>query len=174
MPIGVYKHRSPSEATKNKMSETQKRIGNKPPSPLGRVLSKETRKKISNSNKRAFSEGRKLPLYGARNPAWKGGLKPLILIVRHCVNYVNWRTSCLERDNYTCQICSKRGGYLEVDHYPKSFISIFRVNRISSIEEALSCIEFWDISNGRTLCRSCHNKTKNHPRSKKTGRFEKT
>ena len=28
------------------------------------------------------------------------------------------------------------------------------------LSEALACEEFWNINNGRTLCKECHNKTK--------------
>lgn len=55
--------------------------------------------------------------------------------------YNEWRTSVFERDNYTCQMCGKRGGYLEGHHilpvrdYPE-FVII--------------------VDNGVTLCRDCH------------------
>ena len=60
-----HKH---TEETKLKMSETHKRIGTKPPSPLGRKLSKESRlkislihkgKKLSEETKRRISEAHK-------------------------------------------------------------------------------------------------------------------
>ena len=37
---------------------------------------------------------------------------------------------------------------------------IFEEYKIKSLEEALNCEEFWNINNGRTLCRKCHNLTK--------------
>lgn len=55
--------------------------------------------------------------------------------------YIEWRKTVFERDNYTCQKCKVRGGQLEGHHilswanYPsKRFI----------------------INNGITLCKSCH------------------
>lgn len=46
-----------------------------------------------------------------------------------------------KRDNWTCQICNKRGGVLHVDH-------------IQSFAEYLE--GRFDINNCRTLCVSCH------------------
>jgi len=73
---------------------------------------------------------------------WKGGIirgRP----DRNLGVYKRWRKAVFERDNYTCQHCDKRGGWLEADH-----------------------IESWtdfpdlryELTNGRTLCRPCHNK----------------
>lgn len=57
--------------------------------------------------------------------------------------YREWRKSVFKRDNYTCQECKERGGNIQADH-----------------------IELWvlkpelryELSNGRTLCKECHNK----------------
>ena len=32
-------------------------------------------------------------------------------------------------------------------------------NKIKTFEEAINCKELWDITNGRTLCITCHRKT---------------
>ena len=58
----------------------------------------------------------------------------------------------------TCQECGERGGNLNVDHIVP-FSVIFHKNIISSLEEALSCEELWNINNGRTLCVPCNKKT---------------
>lgn len=56
-----------------------------------------------------------------------------------------WRALVFKRDDYTCQVCHKRGGYLEADHIkPWAFFPKLR----------------FELSNGRTLCRGCHDKTK--------------
>lgn len=111
---------------------------------VGVKLSIERRKKIGEGHK------------GEKNFRWKGGITPLVLVIRHCFQYRQWRSDCFTRDNYTCQICGLRGGILNADHYPKMFTEIFHENNIKSLEQALECEEFWNINNGRTLCRECH------------------
>lgn len=80
-------------------------------------------------------------LKGKAHPRWKGGIAKRR---RWTFEYIQWRKSVFERDNYTCQFCKKRGGDLEADHikgwaeYPE-----FR----------------FEVSNGRTLCLPCHRTT---------------
>jgi 5-methylcytosine-specific restriction endonuclease McrA len=69
------------------------------------------------------------------------GLTPKNKKIRMSSNYIEWRTAVFERDSYTCQICGQRGGELNADHI-KPF-SIFPQDR-------------FNLSNGRTLCVSCH------------------
>jgi len=77
-------------------------------------------------------------------PAWKGGVTPLHKLIRHSKEYLRWRKYVFERDNYTCQICNKRGGKLHADHIlPFAFFPLLR----------------FKISNGRTLCINCHRLT---------------
>lgn len=72
--------------------------------------------------------------------------------------YKSWRKEVFERDNYTCQHCKSRGGNLEADHIkPKAMI--LREHNITTLEEALNCVELWNLDNGRTLCKPCHRKT---------------
>lgn len=60
---------------------------------------------------------------------------------RQTPEYRRWRQCVLERDNYTCQMCGKQGGKLNVHH-----IERYRNN----IERRT------DVSNGITLCEKCH------------------
>lgn len=56
-----------------------------------------------------------------------------------------WRRAVFERDKYTCQFCGQRGGRLEADHIkPWAYFKELR----------------FELSNGRTLCGKCHDKTK--------------
>lgn len=64
----------------------------------------------------------------------------------------------LERDNYMCQRCGLRGGHLHADHI-KPFSVIVRENNIKSMADALKCPELWDVTNGRTLCEKCHQRS---------------
>ena len=89
---------------------------------------------------------------GVLNNKWKGGITPLRKVIRCCFEYRQWRSDVFTRDNFTCILCGVRGGYLEADHYPKMFSTIFYEYKISSLEGALNCEEFWNINNGRTLC----------------------
>lgn len=64
---------------------------------------------------------------------------------RYSVEAIEWRKAVFERDDYTCQDCGVRGTYLEADHIkPWAFFPELR----------------FELSNGRTLCRPCHNKTR--------------
>jgi 5-methylcytosine-specific restriction endonuclease McrA len=61
--------------------------------------------------------------------------------IRASSAYAAWRTQVFERDDFTCQICSQRGGKLHADH----------IKRFSDYPELRL-----DVSNGRTLCAPCH------------------
>ncbi len=92
---------------------------------------------------------------GEKHWNWKGGITPLMLNIRHCLEYRQWVKRVFERDNYICKICKKRGGKLEA-HHIKSFSIIISSNIINSLAKALVCKELWEISNGQTLCKNCH------------------
>lgn len=89
--------------------------------------------------------GRKRPeITGKNNHNWRGGITSENEKLRKSTRYILWRKSILERDNYTCQICKKRGGKLQADH----------------IKPFCAFPEFrFDIKNGRTLCVPCHLRT---------------
>lgn len=126
----------------------------------GRSMPLEVRQKISQTNRITNSAARFPRMYGALNNRWKGGITPIVQQIRHCLQYKTWRRRIMERDNYTCRICRVRGGDLEVDHFPVLFSEIFSKHKIQSLEDAIKCYMFWDISNGQTLCKKCHNQTK--------------
>ena len=63
--------------------------------------------------------------------------------IKNTPEYKNWRKSVYERDDWTCQHCSERGGRLHAHHIrPKSLYPEL----------------MFDISNGLTLCVSCHHR----------------
>lgn len=71
---------------------------------------------------------------------WKGGItsqtkKDRVKFTREISQIV------LKRDDYTCQLCGKRGGFLHVDHI-KSWSKYIELR--------------FNINNCRTVCRECH------------------
>ena len=140
-----------TEETKRKLSEARKREWE-----LG--LRTGHSHPISNEQKEFLSKIRR----GKNNPAWIDGRSKITNQIRKCLRYRQWRSSVFERDNWTCVLCGKRGGYVEADHYPKEFAQIFSENKIKTLEQALECDEFWNTSNGRTLCKECHERTKKY------------
>lgn len=74
---------------------------------------------------------------------WKGGITPVRKKLHETFEYRQWRKAVLKRDNRTCQMCGSTSN-IEADH-------IKRWREHSELRH--------DISNGRALCRSCHNQT---------------
>jgi endogenous inhibitor of DNA gyrase (YacG/DUF329 family) len=104
---------------------------------------------------------------GERCNFWKGGITPINFKIRNSLEYRIWRKAVFERDNYTCVWCGARSEkgkkvILNVDHI-KPF-SLFPELRFS-------------IDNGRTLCKSCHEKTETYKNKlldrDKSGRFRR-
>lgn len=89
-----------------------------------------------------------LAIRGKNHHNWKGGISKEHHTEREMamqtVEYKIWRRSVFERDNYTCQLCSKDGVKIEADH----------IKPWSSYPELR-----YEINNGRTLCKKCHLKT---------------
>lgn len=81
---------------------------------------------------------------GAKNPNWRGGKSRGRKAEMATTRYKEWRKAVFKRDDYKCQMCPKRGGYLQADHIkPWAYFPELR----------------YDVNNGRTLCLSCHRKT---------------
>lgn len=83
---------------------------------------------------------------GSANSNYKHGLTDLFHSIRTSAKYKRWRNIIFKRDDWTCQICKKRGGDIEADHI-KSFSKFPELR--------------FHLSNGRTLCRECHKLTPN-------------
>lgn len=125
----------------------------------GRKMSEESKVKQRANTARYW-----LGKLGKEHPAWKDSKSnPLYLTIRSCFKYRQWRSDVFTRDNFTCVLCGRSkevSGKLEADHFPKQFIHIIAEYNIQTIEEAFDCEELWNINNGRTLCRECHNPTR--------------
>lgn len=74
---------------------------------------------------------------------WKGGKTDINHKLRQTPEYKLWRANVYKRDYWTCQDCGKK---------PKNIVA----HHITPFKE---CLELrYVISNGVTLCRSCHKK----------------
>lgn len=105
--------------------------------PHRRGHSPATRAKISQVQREAN-------LRGPAHPNWRGGKRTERREAMARWEYREWRTAVFQRDDFTCCFCGKRGGYLEADHIkPWSLFPQLR----------------YAVSNGRTLCRPCHQAT---------------
>ena len=88
--------------------------------------------------------GSKRPEFsGEKHPNWKGGISRLGQLLRNCPEYYEWRMLVFRRDNFICQNCGNRGGRIEA-HHIKSFAQYPELRL--------------ELSNGVTLCKSCHSK----------------
>ncbi len=81
---------------------------------------------------------------GKNSHFWQGGKTKQSFLIRHSLKYRLWRNKVFKRDHYTCQFCGQIGGRLHADHIEP--FSLFPKKRFL-------------LSNGRTLCVECHEKT---------------
>lgn len=87
---------------------------------------------------------------GQNSNNWKGGITKERVKIWFSEQYKQWRLSIFERDNFTCKLCSKRskqGEHLDLEAHHIKLFSTFPELR-------------FNLKNGITLCRDCHNKTK--------------
>ncbi len=106
------------------------------------------------------TEESKEKMRGENHWNWKDGITPLTKQIRHLLEYKNWIENIFKRDNFTCQDCNKRGGYLHA-HHKKLFSIILEENNITTLGQAEQCSDLWNINNGVTLCIKCHKKYHN-------------
>jgi len=85
---------------------------------------------------------------GETNSNWKGGLTPENNKIRTSPEYNNWRKLVFKRDKYTCTNCGKRGNGDLNAHHIKSFADFPE--------------ERFNVDNGVTLCKTCHELTDNY------------
>lgn len=78
---------------------------------------------------------------GEKSPSWRGGTSKPLRRFRNCAEFREWRKQVFARDNWTCQECGVKGGYLH-PHHIKSFTHYPETR--------------YTVSNGKTLCRECH------------------
>lgn len=76
------------------------------------------------------------------NGNWKGGVATENEILRGSVEYKEWRMQVYKRDKYTCQCCNQKSGNINAHH----------LDGWNWSKE-----QRYDITNGTTLCETCHN-----------------
>lgn len=114
---------------KNKGTVPPPRTGS---TPWNKGLSRFTDERIN-----SMAEGRR----GGKNWQWKHGNSRTHRTMWQTSIHKQWRMAVFSRDDYTCQWCGVRGGRLEADHI-KCFAHHSNLR--------------YEVSNGRTLCKSCH------------------
>jgi hypothetical protein len=122
-------HKKHTETTKQLMSSNHSGMS-------GKHHSEETIYKIKHSQ-----VGKPHPK-GSLSPRWKGGITPINKIIRRSLDYINWRKSVFERDNWTCRKCGTS----------KTFLHPHHILNFSKYIELRFCVD-----NGVTLCKNCHN-----------------
>lgn len=130
--------RGTKKTPEDRAAISRRMMGNK--HGLGSRHTEETRRRMSQKARK-----------GSSSNFWRGGKTEEAKILRQSAEYRLWRKAVFERDDYTCQICGKRGGRLHPDH----------IKRFSMFPELR-----FDVDNGRTLCESCHKQTPTYGRRK--------
>ncbi len=151
LPESFYQFNRPlDEEIKNKISKTLKGrfVGESSPN-YGRKHTEEAKAILRELAKKRVGE---------KAANWKGGIHPIYQKIRNCDKYIEWRFSVFERDKFLCSRCGKKSNGDLNAHHKKAFIQIIKRNKIETIEEAVSCNELWDVENGITLCKRCHQK----------------
>lgn len=88
---------------------------------------------------------------GANNPNWKNGKSTKDHILRTSKEFKEWRWQVYTRDGFRCVRCnSNKSGTLTADH----------IKPIVVYPELI-----FEVSNGQTLCRSCHYKKNTEDRN---------
>ncbi len=123
------------------------------------ILGHHSKEEKEKRRKQLIVQNKIVRYYGENNPNWKGGITELNMRIRKSSKYSIWRFQIFGRDNLTCQKCGIKNFYLEV-HHIKKFSDIIGEHSAITFDAAIACKELWDISNGITLCKECHNKTK--------------
>lgn len=131
--------RGHTDETKAKISENRKGKALNNKNALGHepfnkgkphnVHTQEWRNKVSQANS------------GPNHWNWQGGIDSINRVMRNSTLHKNWAKAVHEKCGWTCQICGYKGKNI-VAHHIKPWSHDFDLR--------------FDVSNGITLCRSCH------------------
>jgi len=130
---------------KPRSKETKRKIGD---ANRGRIYTKEAKQKISEAGKgRIVSDETRRKMAdshrGNKTNFWKGGIDKKEYKHYRNLDYRLWREGVFKRDNYICQTCFVRGGFLH-PHHIKSYTHYPELRYV--------------VFNGKTLCKDCHYK----------------
>lgn len=94
----------------------------------------------------------------------KGGrlsVSALVRLLRKTEAYEQWKRAVLIRDRFTCQQCGKRNGRQRIieAHHLTGFTLLVRTLGVKTVTEGVENPALWEIGNGQTLCRPCHEDT---------------
>ena len=117
---------------------------------FGKQHTDHTKGKIAKANQGRF--------LGSNGPNWQGGKTRLSALIRNSEAATRWRRAIFERDAFTCKKCGTVGGPLHADHI-RPLALLLDEHKVTTLEDAFTCSALWDLSNGRTLCISCHKQT---------------
>ena len=110
-------------------------------------------------SRKCFGEWQSKFLLGENSYNWKDGKMDLISRVRSLKKMIDWRNEVYKRDNYTCKKCGDNtGGNLQA-HHIHHLSDLIRELNLIDITDAIESDKLWDITNGTTLCDSCHTET---------------
>jgi len=98
----------------------------------------------------------------------KGGssVTALVKLIRRIDEYGEWKKAVFIRDRFACQQCGARNGRKRIieAHHLTSFARLVRELGITSVDAAKTCPLLWDVDNGQTLCKTCHQQTGSYPK----------
>ena len=86
---------------------------------------------------------------------WQGGITRINLSIRNSARCCMWRDKVFEKDDWKCQLCLEKGGYLHA-HHLKSFSDIIKDENIKSLDDISPQSQLWDVENGSTMHIHCH------------------
>lgn len=110
---------------------------------VGHQAMGKPRPEVAEKLKELWAEGKLKSRSGDQHWNWKGGITPLIRLLRHTPEYKAWRLAVYKRDKWTCQDCAKHCDTKTiVAHHIKSFKEYPELR--------------YEVDNGITLCRKCH------------------
>ena len=126
--------------------------------PMSKISKEKRRKTLQHRMKLSQSKKKKNGIT-EENKIWNKFITPLNEKIRKTIEYREWRENIYKRDKYICQICQYcKGKILNVHHHKIKFSDIIIKNNITTLGKAKKCKELWDINNGITICKKCHEK----------------